>query len=340
MDNAVGLLSVQELLSLPPRKWLLQDIIPERGLVCLYGPSGTMKSFVALAWAACIAQGKPWLGHECQHAPVVYVAAEGTSGYAKRVQALMQHHEVKDFPGLYFKLSPVMLTNEDSAMAFFEDIDAFLSEESGAVELVPGLLIIDTFAQSFQGDENDTQDISEFVRQMTKIANVRNMAILVVHHTNKGGDEERGNTAFRGGLDMMFRCKAHRGKTGAQHIHTIQLQNKKNKDAEELAPIFLSVAKVGQSIVLEACESPILAEEKAPTDRIPTKQTMLAYLKGAGEGLRWSEWQRGAGVPKDLFRSRLRTFIATHEIYQTSDGKYLPMPAIEDLAEEGEANED
>ena len=45
------------------------------------------KSFLALAWALCIASGKRWLDREVETGPVVYVAAEGVSGVWTRAKS-------------------------------------------------------------------------------------------------------------------------------------------------------------------------------------------------------------------------------------------------------------
>ncbi|HXQ29786.1 MAG TPA: AAA family ATPase, partial [Gemmatimonadales bacterium] len=68
-----------QLMALDPPAWQLEHYLPESALTVLYGPPGSGKSFLALAWALTIARGVPWLECQTQRGPVIYVAAEGTA---------------------------------------------------------------------------------------------------------------------------------------------------------------------------------------------------------------------------------------------------------------------
>ena len=72
---------------LPEMRWLVEDIFPEQGLLCVYGSSGVGKSFLCLDLAAAVAEGVDWFGHPTQQGDVVYVALEGQAGLRLRVKA-------------------------------------------------------------------------------------------------------------------------------------------------------------------------------------------------------------------------------------------------------------
>ena len=50
------------------------------------------------------------------------------------------------------------------------------------------LLIIDTFRRFHDGDENSSGDMSEVIKYFEYLADITKCAILVTHHTNKGGN--------------------------------------------------------------------------------------------------------------------------------------------------------
>ena len=78
-------LTLKEMADLPPPEWLIEGLVPQDGLVVLYGEPRAGKSFVALDWGLSVATGVPWLGHEVRSGEVVYIYAEGTRGaYATR----------------------------------------------------------------------------------------------------------------------------------------------------------------------------------------------------------------------------------------------------------------
>src|SRR4030095_2900240 len=94
--------SVPELCGLPAPDWLIQGILALGVMAGLYGPSGHGKSFVALAWALCIATGRDWFGRATSQGPVIYVAAEGGRSIRKRVQAWMNDHGLSAIPDGFF----------------------------------------------------------------------------------------------------------------------------------------------------------------------------------------------------------------------------------------------
>lgn len=66
--------------------WVIKGYIPKNSFGVIYGPSESFKSFHSVSWAASIASGKTWNNIQCQQSPVLYIAAEGGFGAAKRAQ--------------------------------------------------------------------------------------------------------------------------------------------------------------------------------------------------------------------------------------------------------------
>lgn len=323
------LLNVQELLHLPPPKWLMENIIPDKGFVGLYGAPENGKSFIALDWALCIASGRPWLGrYPVKTSPTVYVAAEGGRGIRNRVAAWMRHYGAADVPGAYFLLNPLYVREEGTVENFLD-----MLEER---DIWPGLIILDTLSRSFGGgEENASADMGHFVDQITRLAAGRYMAALVVHHKNATGVRERGSTAFRGATDAMFSVDAVREKeTG--HIILLTLKNDKQKDAERTPDIYLepvtSVRKL-RSLVFQEAEAPPKKEKSGVGPGPMRKVDMLTYLGGHPEGLSFTEWVLGCQVPKRTFIRRIKALIKEGEIYK-ENGRYFVMPTTEDLIDE------
>lgn len=175
----------EEMFKLPPIQWLIPRMLPARGLSTIYGPSGSGKSFVALDIALRIAQDKP----------VVYVAAEGESGYTARTQAWMKHHS-QSYGKLTFVLGAVNMFDQ-------EEFDYF---QQRLATYSPALLVIDTFAMCMgDANENDTREMMLLIRAAKALAFALNCAVLFVHHTNKEGIRERGSGTLRNASDTMIR---------------------------------------------------------------------------------------------------------------------------------------
>lgn len=318
------LLTTQQLLSLPPAQWLLEGLIPTEGFAGLYGSPGSGKSFVALDWSMCISEGQAWLGvYHTRRAPVIYIAAEGGRGIQQRVWAWMRHHGKTDLPGMHWLLHPLYVREEGAVEEFLEELER--------IDIWPGMLVVDTLSRSFGGgEENASEDMGHFVDRITRLAQDRRMASLVVHHTNATGGRERGHTAFRGAADAMFRCEVYRTKQG--HIETVSIVNDKQKDAEELAPIYIKPIAGLPSLVFEVGEAPKRAERGSGPPAPMRKRDVLTVLQAAENGYAYTEWRLACGIDKRLMSRRIRKLIAEGDVYK-DEGRYYATPSNTDLTE-------
>lgn len=183
-ESRFHLLTADDLAQLPPLRWLVDKEIPAESFMVLYGPTGSGKSFVALDYALRIAQGKP----------VVYVAAEGAHGYASRVLAWRKHHKMPAGQLYFIAVAPNLLESLQVA-----EIVATVAE------VKPVLVIVDTLARTMiGGDENTQRDMGMFVAACDRIRMATDCTVLVVHHTGRNGNHERGSTVLRGAADQVI----------------------------------------------------------------------------------------------------------------------------------------
>jgi hypothetical protein len=304
---------------------------PDDGFVGLYGAPGSGKSFVALDWAMCISEGRPWLGrYPTTRTPVVYVAAEGGRGIQQRVQAWMQHHGVTALESIYFRLHPIYIREEGAIETFVSELDGYFHQELEDIGLNPGLLVLDTLSRSFgAGDENASTDMGHFVDRMTELAKEQRMATLIVHHTNATGSRERGHTSFRGAADAMFLVEGHKDHTG--HLLYSVVKNDKQKDSEDAKPIYLQPTPAGRSIVFDWMDAPEKAARGPKQPAFMRKIDMEKVLATHPTPMSWSEWRLATGIDRDRFNRRLRQLLTDGQVIKGDDGRYAPMPANKDL---------
>src|SRR5262245_199495 len=159
VQHDIELLTTDDLLKLPPQKWLLEGLIPEQGIAGLYGPSGEAKSFIALDWANHISEGMDWHGRKVNQSPVVYIAGEGQAGIQKRQRGWMQAHPGHDLRGMYYLLRPLYVREKGVVEDFIEELTSR--------DIWPGLVVIDTLSRSFgAGDEVNSADMGGFVARV------------------------------------------------------------------------------------------------------------------------------------------------------------------------------
>jgi hypothetical protein len=177
-------LNPQLALKRPPLEFLLDDFIPWGGLVMLYGRSGAGKTFLALDWAAQVAE----------EAPVIYLVTEGQGGFPGRIAAWQAFHERPMGWGMQFIFRAINLLDE-------EDVGNLLYT---AEVIQPALLVFDTLINCIPGaDENSAKDMGLAIRACQLIARETEAAILLIHHKTKSGGWERGSSVLRAAMDVM-----------------------------------------------------------------------------------------------------------------------------------------
>src|SRR4051794_7107287 len=142
--------------ALPAADWLVEDICGRDSQVMLYGFSGDGKSFVALDLALSVATGDEWHGHKVTQGPVVYVVAEGGRGISRRIAAWCKKHgATKPLNDAFFTLQAPQLTDAKNLTALIADIKR---------QATPVLIVLDTFARTFVGkEENSSKDTGEWI---------------------------------------------------------------------------------------------------------------------------------------------------------------------------------
>ncbi len=187
-DDHYRFLSLGDVLAQPPLEWLVKGVIPKRALAMVYGQSGSHKTFFVLAIAYDLAFS----------VPVVYVASEGGAGMRQRLEALIKHHGGRVPSELTFVQGTVDLFDGAAAARFRARLEALARP--------PALLVVDTFAGSTgDADENKGRDMNRILANLGQMTEALGATVLLVHHTNKGGRQERGHGALFARCDTVIR---------------------------------------------------------------------------------------------------------------------------------------
>jgi hypothetical protein len=187
-----------------PVNWLVQDVIPERSFVALYGPPASFKSFIAMDIAECIASGRPWLGKEINGTgPVLYIAGEGHGGIGARIAAIKQHHNTPDSTQVYVVRSQINLRSSvEDFTALIVAIDELVQELGVDLRMI----VIDTLARAFGGgNENSSDDMGAFIQATGKIQNRYKCSLMLLHHAGKDTTKGlRGHSSLLGAVDTQM----------------------------------------------------------------------------------------------------------------------------------------
>lgn len=225
------LYSAAELDALPPAAWVVEDAIPQNGLVGIIGAKGTFKTFVALDLALCVATGTPWHGRRVTTGTVVYVYAEGPFGAKARVDAWCRNHSAqsgaaidRDALRVWFLPARLPVNNPAAVATLLAEIRACPSlpishSDFGDVAAPPLIVVIDTVNQNLDGDE-DGKGMGGFVAGCSAIRDALGCTVIAVHHTPLGAEDRgRGHSSFDGALDtrLIVSRDAERGAVECTH---------------------------------------------------------------------------------------------------------------------------
>lgn len=235
-------LSADDLINVNPLKWIIRGLFPASGLVALYGPSGSGKSFLTLDLAMTIAGDvDEWYGMRVTNCPVTYCVLEGETGMGKRVAAWHHYHGKPVPDALRFVTQPIDLLSVDDVPELAHAI-----EQVGGAR---GVIILDTLNRAAPAaDENSSQDMGAIIAAAKRLQQLTDGLVLLVHHTGKDeGKGMRGHSSLFAALDgaigmMKFKnapawtvAKSKDDATGA--IHGFRLE-----------PVVVGIDDVGDEV--------------------------------------------------------------------------------------------
>lgn len=294
-DATFRLLSDVELEQQPPLAWCVENFIPAGAFAVLYGPPGALKTSLALDIASCIASGRAFHTRAVHRAPALYVIAESGGAFSARLRAWKRHRAVVESIPLYFLPHPVQLTSP-------RDIDALI-RAVGAMPSKPGLIVIDTLSRCLVGaDENAAKDLGVAVAAVDRIRAATSGAVLLVHHSGKTGQHERGSSVLRGACDVMLAVECKRG--------LLSVRCEKMRDAPAFPPLTFTVEVQDLGDGHSACVLTPAATSMEIADSQHQQGVVLAshrqaldVLKGFGKaGATYGEWHHASGLPEATFR--------------------------------------
>jgi hypothetical protein len=144
------------------------------------------------------------------------------------LEAWKTFHKVQALPNLFFLPEAVNLLDAGAVGEFIGIIG----------DVKPALVIVDTLARCMVGgDENSAKDMGGAVESLDLIRRATGAAVLVVHHTTKGTQTERGSSALRGAAHTMISLSNDDG--------LIALQCDKNRGGQDFDSLYFRLVEAG-----------------------------------------------------------------------------------------------
>jgi len=172
---------------------IIEDVLPDRGIVMVYGPSGKGKTFWTLDLAFHVHNGIKWRDKDVAGGDVMYVAAEAGRGIKKRIQAVKRRNPEWRSPFV-----------ADIAPDLASTVSLEAVRDAALAVGKPAIVIIDTMSASFEGDDSSQQDIAKMMRNLKTLSDALECLIIFVHHTTKDGGSYRGSGVLFANVDAVL----------------------------------------------------------------------------------------------------------------------------------------
>jgi AAA domain len=185
----------------PGRKspYIVDELIPLDGLVAVWGPPKSGKSFWTFDVVMHIALGWDYRGRRVEQGPVVYCAFEGAEGFRARAEAFRRTHEIKGKPWFYLLGSSAKLVRDHKALI------ASIDGQTG--DRPPTVVVLDTLNRSIDGSESKDVDMGAYLAAAEAICDAFACVVIIVHHCGVAGDRPRGHTSLTGAAAVQISVK-------------------------------------------------------------------------------------------------------------------------------------
>ena len=311
----------EELENQPTPDWLVEGMVACGSFVLIVGEPGSMKSFLALDLAASIGTGKPWAGRAVKPGLVVYVLAEGGGLFSLRTRAWRAHHDIAGPLGLQFLPQPVQLADRTDVSHVLSAI-ARLSEPPRAV-------IFDTLARCAVGvEENSARDIGRLIEGVDQVRIKTGATTILLHHTPRGGDRERGSVALRAATDTQLLVSAD------GDFITVECQ--RQKDIDEGAPLNFRkrVLDLGEGrsscVLVPVSDSELTRPPRGMGDLHGSGRKLIEALRAARGPMTSSQLEKATGLRERTYYRALRN-AKDKRLVEDAAGRLRLSPAGEAL---------
>ncbi|MBR1362924.1 AAA family ATPase [Bradyrhizobium ottawaense] len=177
--------------AVPDREWLVPGLIPAGNVTLLYGDGGTGKSLLALQLAATKVRGGMFFGRPLKAGKCEFFTAEDSRDEIHRRLvdiARMEHFPLSELGGL----SVTSLVDTDALLATeggdgLTETPLYRKLESILAENRPDLLVLDTLADVFGGNEVVRAQARRFVAMLRKLCLFYGCTVVVLAHPSLSG---------------------------------------------------------------------------------------------------------------------------------------------------------
>ena len=199
---------------IPERRWLVPNWIPMTTVTGLYGDGGIGKSLLAQQLLTATAINKPWIGLQTRPVKAIGVFCEDPEK-----ELHIRQNDINQIYGCEFSdLENVRFLErfgqENLLMTFAGGVGTPTPFFGHLLEMIKDfgaeLVVIDTVADTFGGNENDRGQVRQFVQNILgRIARETDGAVVALAHPSRSGMTTGTGDSGSTGWSNSFRSRAY-----------------------------------------------------------------------------------------------------------------------------------
>lgn len=197
------------------RPWHVPGLVPAKTVTLLAGDGGTGKSLLALMLAVATATGREWLGRKVRPGRCLYLSAEDDTDEIHRRLADVQGASFGDLSDLT-ELHILDLAGNNAVLGKLTQARDGIASTALYREVLdwarrerPALIVLDTLADVFGGDEIVRVQARQFVGLLRHLALESGAAVLVLAHPSLTGLNSGEGTSGSTGWSNSVRSRLY-----------------------------------------------------------------------------------------------------------------------------------
>lgn len=237
-------------------RWLVESLWAEEAVGIVGGEPKCCKSFLALDVAVAVASGAPCLRRFAVRRPgrvLLYAAEDALDVVRRRIDGIC-HAAGVTIAGLDLQVITVPLLRLD-----LENDRRDLAATVAALR--PRLLVLDPFVRLHRVDENASGEVAPLLAYLRDLQRRHQLAVIVVHHSRKGGAHLRAGQALRGSSEF------HAWGDSNLYVRRIGDQitlSVEHRAAASPAAITVELRQSGDALALDVVACPAAADPTSP----------------------------------------------------------------------------
>ncbi|MFN4128574.1 MAG: AAA family ATPase [Paracoccaceae bacterium] len=234
---------------IPSREWAVQDLVPSGTVTLLGGDGGTGKSLLALQLAFAVATDSRWIGHQTVGGAAMFISAEDDHDELHRRTADIVRANDKTMLDLD-RLTMRSLAGEDALLAVLDRASGVLTPTPLYAEIEariaadkPALVVLDTLADLFPGNENDRAQARQFIGLLRGWAIRHSCAVILLAHPSLSGLTSGSGTSGSTGWNNSVRSRLYLERIAQEGYEA-------NPDARVLRTMKANYGRTGGEITI------------------------------------------------------------------------------------------